>query len=79
MPVATRKIRRDKRPPGVKMTRHLTVKLRPDSRAELKTQATQAGFESSAAYLRTLANLDRQRLGMPPYDYNKFESAPPVA
>jgi hypothetical protein len=73
-----RKIRKDKKPRGVKMTLHLTVKLRPGSRAELKTQATQAGFESTAQYLRDLANKDRARLGMLPYDYNQFETSAPA-
>lgn len=72
-----RKIRRDKRAPGVKMTLHLTVKLRPGSRSLLKSQASQAGFKSSARYLRHLAKADRVRLQLPPYDYNDFEGAPP--
>jgi hypothetical protein len=73
-----RKIRRDKRAPGVKMTLHLTVKLRPGSRSLLKSQASQAGFKSSARYLRDLAKKDRVRLQLPPYDFNDFESAPPA-
>lgn len=70
MPEMARKTRSDKKAPAAKMTRHLTVKLRPDSRRVLADQAKRAGYESTAQYLRAMAEKDRQRLGLAPYPYN---------
>jgi hypothetical protein len=68
--VNVRKPRRDKKSPADKMGKYLPVKLTPYQKLALAEQALRAGFQSAAMYLRHLATVHRETLGLTKLDYN---------